>query len=456
MTDSIQVFKPGFRVEDGDGELVSGAVIYFFDSETTTPRAVYSDYALSASLGTSVTCNSEGVPTSNGNAVVEIYTGNTPYKVQIKDADGALIPGFSWDKIKGALDTSGIPSVSDFVASFPITNSSSNQTPVNADKAKYYNLNCSGGDVSVTIAAASTLDNGWSIKVRHDGTANQILFVGTGGDLFKIGGRAGVAAFAGSLRGQVFTITCDQTGFKVEQSSPALFNALGVIAVADYLSAPPVSPEAGARYLVSTSPTGAWSTFAQYDIAEASGQGTWFNITPPTNCGWLAYHQGEKDYYLFAASAWATLKSGMIINRVYAEYATNADITAVIPLDDTIPQISEGTEIVTASITPKKTTSRIRVRFDAFGAGNAQNIIAALFQDAIANALRAVAITAAGTSSPQVISLVFEHSPATTSSVTYRIRVGSASGTVRLNGGSLARFFGGVAAATLVLEEIQA
>ena len=47
-----------------------------------------------------------------------------------------------------------------------------------------------------------------------------------------------------------------------------------------------------------------------------------------------------------------TSPSGSIINSAYGEYTANADLTATIPADDTIPQNTEGTEIVTATITP--------------------------------------------------------------------------------------------------------
>lgn len=154
-----------------------------------------------------------------------------------------------------------------------------------------------------------------------------------------------------------------------------------------------------------------------------------------------------------------------VIDRAYAEYTTNAALSTTIPLDDSIPQqTGEGTEIVTASITPKKLANRVRVTFtgQVTGSGNVdgQRAIAALFQDATEDALRAVAThvnsnEGSAVDEPAVLSLAFEHSPNTTSAVTYKIKVGANSGTVRMNGTASARWFGGVSAATLILEEIQ-
>jgi hypothetical protein len=257
-------------------------------------------------LGTTVTCDSGGFPTSDGNSKVEIYTGSTPYKLTLKNSAGTTI--WTLDNIKAALDTSTFLTDSDIAPDFPVTNSSSNQALVAADQGKFYNLDCSGGDITVTLAASSALGNGWNVEIRHDGTANQILIIGTGSELFKIAGRAGVVAFAIGHRGQSVSIKCDGTGFHVQESSPDLLDTNGVILIADRLSAPP-SAEAGARYLVGSAPTGAWSTFAQYDIAEANGQGGWFAITPPTDCGWMAYVQDEDAYYCFVASAWVEMSA---------------------------------------------------------------------------------------------------------------------------------------------------
>ncbi|HXF89529.1 MAG TPA: hypothetical protein VNK48_14330 [Xanthobacteraceae bacterium] len=150
--------------------------------------------------------------------------------------------------------------------------------------------------------------------------------------------------------------------------------------------------------------------------------------------------------------------------RAYAEYTANASLSATIPLDDTIPQNTEGTEIVTASITPSSSSNRVRITFTAFGVGASngeQYGIAALFRDSVANALHAtmtpLRATGGGCTAIDVggiLAFSFEHAPATTSSITYKVRVGPNTSTMRLNGKSSGRLFGGVAAATLVVEEI--
>ena len=152
------------------------------------------------------------------------------------------------------------------------------------------------------------------------------------------------------------------------------------------------------------------------------------------------------------------LPVGTVVQRVYATYALNADLTTVIPLDDTIPQNTEGTEIVTAAITPASVTNRIAVRFKGEGAlASGSHLIAALFQDSVANALSTGTNRVPATASNQIpVSLDFEHVPGTVNAITYKIRVGADSGTARMNGSTSARRFGGTSLCTLILEEIKA
>jgi hypothetical protein len=148
----------------------------------------------------------------------------------------------------------------------------------------------------------------------------------------------------------------------------------------------------------------------------------------------------------------------IVIDRAYGEYTTNANLTTVIPLDDTIPQNTEGTQIISVALTPKATTSRVRLRFQGvFSIGQAANGTVAIFSSASANAL--TASTQSVTTTDLNFPLICEHEyvPGTTSALTFTVRVGPTAGTMRMNGSpNFGRYFGGVAKATLVVEEIQA
>ncbi|MCJ2102468.1 hypothetical protein [Methylobacterium sp. E-046] len=137
-------------------------------------------------------------------------------------------------------------------------------------------------------------------------------------------------------------------------------------------------------------------------------------------------------------------------------YTANANFTAAIPLDDTIPQITEGTQILSVPITPVSTTSKVRLRFVMDGTmASAGTLIVAIFRVGQSDAIRARAVSIVANNGIQVIALEVDDAPATTAAVTYTVRIGPDSGTARLNGTGIGRLFGGSGAATLVAEEIK-
>lgn len=65
---------PGlWPVFDANGDPVSGATINFYEPSTTTPKAVYSDTTLATALGTSLTTNAAGEPTTLAGAVARLW-----------------------------------------------------------------------------------------------------------------------------------------------------------------------------------------------------------------------------------------------------------------------------------------------------------------------------------------------------------------------------------------------
>lgn len=149
---------------------------------------------------------------------------------------------------------------------------------------------------------------------------------------------------------------------------------------------------------------------------------------------------------------------GSVIDRAYAEYTANADLTTQIPADDTIPQNTEGTQIISVSFTPKSTTSRVRLRFSGeFTMAAAGTTAAALFSGASANALAARTKTVTAGSNREQLYVETEHVPGVTTAITYSVRVGPLTAVAaRFNGTSAAREFGGTEVASLVIEEIAA
>lgn len=137
--------------------------------------------------------------------------------------------------------------------------------------------------------------------------------------------------------------------------------------------------------------------------------------------------------------------------------ATYATLGTIFPVDNTIPQIGEGDEILSLTVTPTNASSILKITFNGFVGGSSnQTIGAGLFVDATSNALNATCGAIAGAGSINTcLSLVHYESAASTSQRVYRIRAGAAAATdAFLNGDSSSRLFGGVAASSLEVEEI--
>ena len=194
-------------------------------------------------------------------------------------------------------------------------------------------------------------------------------------------------------------------------------------------------------------PTGANITTAAGDVAE-------FVRVTGGNWQCLGYHPASGKP--IAAIARGDLPAGAVIQSVSATYASNADLSTTIPNDDTIPQNTEGTEVVTVSITPTSASSTIEIEFRGMGAASGSaNLVAALFKDSGANALAASTGIAGSVNLPGPIGIIYQESAGSTSARTYKIRVGANTGTCRLNGTTTGRLYGGTSAATLVVREIK-
>jgi len=145
-----------------------------------------------------------------------------------------------------------------------------------------------------------------------------------------------------------------------------------------------------------------------------------------------------------------------IVQVAYTQTGAVATGTGVIPSDNTIPQITEGTEYMTLAITPTSATSILKIEVAAYGSFNDNRIMTvALFQDATANALAVVGQLTAATNGPAVVNLRHTMLAGTASATTFRVRIGGdSSATFTFNGVSGSRRYGGVAASSITITEM--
>lgn len=152
------------------------------------------------------------------------------------------------------------------------------------------------------------------------------------------------------------------------------------------------------------------------------------------------------------------LALGVCVQAAYSATSAFATGTTTIPLDNTIPQITEGTEFMTCSITPKSTTNILVIEVLMVGSVNATtNLIGALFQDSTANALAAATVVSLNTGNSILLSLKHAMVAGTTSSTTFRFRAGgSGASTVSFNGRDGAQLFSTATKSSIVVREYKA
>ena len=181
------------------------------------------------------------------------------------------------------------------------------------------------------------------------------------------------------------------------------------------------------------------------------------NITTAAGDSFVARSLGSGNWRVLSYQRAASVKQiAQVVNTTSTARVPNTGPTSI-PLDDTIPQIGEGTEFLTQAITPINAASTLIIEISAvFAVASTANVIGALFQDATANALAATVETAAGSNHRVIIYLRHTMTAGTTSSTTFRLRAGPDSAVVmEMNGnGAGSRIFGGVCSSSITITEI--
>lgn len=332
MADAQLVLPPGFRVTDANDQPISGAKLKFYSAGTSTPATVYSDSGLLTSLGSTITCDDGGYPTSDGSTKTLIYTGTSDYKLVITDSNDVVL--VTHDNIKGA---PAIPAAAD--ATYPKTPvlSRTTTTTITSDYETYrgrlINANPTGGSFAITLPSAVMVGDGYRIGIRHKGTANTVAIKSVGGQVIGGAGQSSMTSFALTGLGHTVWLVSDGAGWTIDTEAPPLLShGLPWFKAADRVATPPDTPTAGARYIITGTPLGSWATlgFAEHDIAEADGNGSWIGYTPTD--GWMAYVEDENVVTQFRDTTWVDNDgwlpaSASALKHAIFEYRVNNGVT---------------------------------------------------------------------------------------------------------------------------------
>jgi hypothetical protein len=150
---------------------------------------------------------------------------------------------------------------------------------------------------------------------------------------------------------------------------------------------------------------------------------------------------------------------GKVVQVVHVLSGASATGTTVHPIDDTIPQNTEGDEYLTLAITPTNASNKLLIEVSIHNSHSATISLnsASLFQDSTANALATNGYTSEAVNRDNIIVITHYMTAGTTSATTFKVRMGGhVSGTTSMNGSSGTRKWGGVCASTITITEISA
>jgi hypothetical protein len=229
--------------------------------------------------------------------------------------------------------------------------------------------------------------------------------------------------------------------------------------------------DTGAAFLYDTSwhqitSVGALPSSVQGDTFYASAVNTVVALAKDTNATRYYSNQGTSNnpswnQVNLANGVTGTLPkanqgAGTSVQVVNTQTGAVATGSTIIPLDDTTPQITEGDEYMTLAITPTNASNKLRIEVIAqCSNGSAFTIIGALFQDSTANALASCMAYDDNATGMRILALSLYMTAGTTSSTTFRFRIGTSNAaTITFNGFSGARKLGGSMSSSITITEI--
>jgi len=376
------------------------------------PEPIFSDPALSIALTNPQPLN------SRGQTVSKIYVAGR-YSFKLEDFSGSQI---EQDLDRGSVPAIGITALTNIQGTDDITASANNTIAAYVDKAQF-SLTIIN---SPTGATTLNIDGLGAITIKNKGV--DIL----PGQLLA----NGIIVVAFNIIGPVFELVSGAN-----------------------LSVPPPIGDITPNNIEGTTidATISFKAASGTAINEFSTDGTLAgdsNDAVPT----------EQAVKTAISLSLATANLGKILQVNVILSSEKIQSTTAIPVDDTIPQISEGTAAMELAITPILATSTILVIANCGVACQvAGALTVSLFQDAIVDALAAEFwqfVISGGTpvSYGSPVTLVFSHSAVSTTARTYKIRFGPSGtgggGNSTFNGISNARLYSTIPKSSLLVLEV--
>ena len=447
---------------DDNGEPLAGGLLYTYEAGTSTPKATYTD-------NTETTANPNPVVLDTSGRA-DLWLEDGAYKMVLKDSADVTIK--TVDNVTG--EASNV-----FGGTYTILSTNTSITTAYENNI----IECTEA-VTLSLLDVATAGEGFLFTVKNTSSGNVIidpdaselidgastLTIQSGNSaVISCTGTTWTSLFINSIAGDDTTFTGDNTfsgettfSGDVEMSSSMLKLDKGVDIVS--ASALPLLTDGnyfnvtGTTAVSSINSSGAIGTVIKLKfnslltmVHHATNLilpgGANITASPGDVFEFVEYADGDWRCTSYILASGKSVVPGALVQKVYASTATSSTTTTAIPRDDTIPQSTEGTEVVTVSITPTNTSNILTIEGNVNMSVSASSIacVATLFKDSDADALSAASQAPASAGLLTTLPISYSMTAGTTSAITFKIRAGAASGTVTINGESGSRVYGGVA-----------
>lgn len=245
------------------------------------------------------------------------------------------------------------------------------------------------------------------------------------------------------------------------------FNDAGTFRLGAICIAPPNS--GAAVPVVAIADGGVASSTAEGGAGAADDYGTIYTGTAVASKQYRVLGYATWEAGLGVAGTWGVNASdnvqfgpgvplpGSVIQSARLDSGGVATGTTTIPLDNTIPQNTEGDQYMSLAFVPTSAANKLWVTSQIVIANSTSSVFvsAALFKDSVASALRANFGSLWTGGVPVALYLNHYLLAGSTASQTFKVRAGAnAAGTTTINGQSGAGFYGGVLNTYLQIDEV--